>query len=1778
MSSSTNKKQKVNGPKNSKAASPAKSDNVAEVATILDTILSTQWMQNDLISKDIESMRDTALHMKNLNKTINKNINVAQSNSVGIFTLECESKIQLKNMDIMTKKIDSMALDISNVNKLVKDFSTNMETMVTKRVTELRQEFDDLRNEVRPQIVSPNDINFLKGLAQINERYNRLMPDVPFSEEHVYGEFLNTEHTITTSYGEFDEEEREFLMELLNEDDFDFSTSSPQMSMSVMDSLESILGLINELWPDMADPWIKTLIEDVITLTLTLCVSNSVSACTLAIAQFVRNRTGVPFHRNPYFKELLERARNLFAEMPQGPSEVFDSIQQFLDKYQELKRSPLVSGLYRLLCYAIMLNFVPKSVKKSCKSVLKSLEDDVYKTKFESTPDIFIGICEAVKFMCERGYQALELGSLQPLLHSETAYTEWMSEVESLKTNLAGYANDDVDELSEASFLGRLDSCIEKGVSIAKFASRISEFDKRRANAVVNECKRMRAQFQTMRFASSTRKAPFVTLLHGDTGIGKSTLTSMLVTYFAKLYALPEEDEYRYHHNGVSDYWDGFKTYMWCIIMDDVAYMNPNKAPNGDHSVTEIIQINNPMPFSPNQAKLEDKGMVACRPEFVVATTNTFNLNAHHYFSTPIAVLRRMPYITTPKVKPEYAKNNMLDPEVAMHQEGDFPDWWTFDVHKVIPYYMNGRQIARYEQIFTDLTLEEYLKWFQSASAAHRKAQTQVKDSAKHMKGISLCSTCNMPPQFCHCDCPPQMFNPDPGSTPVEIVVPRPPWYKVWWHKLFYSCGTNPDIEMCPVCGTSELQCACTCETCGSGARFCVCWRNNPGGSERMPSGLACRRCNRYFVFCWCKHWIDYFLVTRVFLPVGLWFFSGIVSATATFLLLIMKVPFGIAAILTFLFSFSVAKTVTLPIFHYFLWKLFWMRVRGQHPNFRRFYLYAAGIASLVYVYRKIMYPAAKVQGALNTKGKAPEPKEKERDNVWYKDDYALTSIDVSPMTSSWKAFSIDEVSSMIEKNCALIQFDNGRACRALNLCGHLWVFPRHCHSATSRNVAIITNPVNGGGVSENIYVQVPAIRYNAAKDLAFIELKHIPPGKDITQLFIQGDVKCSMNAMAVVREPEGHIRRIRIRNMQFQKDYAHDCFTEKMDLWAGYPDSMTKDGDCGSPYIGMTPRGPVIVGFHTLCNNITVAARSIIFDDLKDFLPKKVPNHQVYHAPEDLKEVTTLHHKANVRWVQGGFARVYGSFTGFRSKPKSSVCKTPICDEISSTFGWERNYTRPVMNSWKPWYIALEKMSVPITLFDQDHFDYGAQCYLREVLSMVGDQLDIVHVLDYFTALNGAEGVSYIDKINTNTSAGFPWRTSKKHFKEPVPPQRNLQEPFVFTPEIQNRVEKMIEMYEQGISCQPIFTAHLKDEPVTFEKAELGKTRVFAGAPVDFVIVVRMYYLSLVRLIQNNKIAFECACGTVAQSLEWGVLRSHLTRFGDDRMVAGDYSAFDKQMPPGAILAAFDILIGIAEEAGYSEVDLKVMRGIAIDIAYPTMDYNGTLMQFFGSNPSGHPLTVIINSLVNSLYVRMAYMQATRKLISNFRNDVALLTYGDDNAMGVREGVQFGHTDMQKQFEKIGIKYTMADKKAESVNFIHIDDVSFLKRKWVWDDDFEGYRCPLEMDSIHKMLTIWTASKTICKEEQLCAVVSSAVRELAFHGRQIFDLHVPKLRSIIESNPDWTTWITPSTFPSFDSLVNDWKVASEKLYNIEAFQTHTSSYPELELYVEKCKLPKSML
>lgn len=691
--------------------------------------------------------------------------------------------------------------------------------------------------------------------------------------------------------------------------------------------------------------------------------------------------------------------------------------------------------------------------------------------------------------------------------------------------------------------------------------------------------------------------------------------------------------------------------------------------------------------------------------------------------------------------------------------------------------------------------------------------------------------------------------------------------------------------------------------------------------------------------------------------------------------------------------------------------------------------------------------------------------------------------------------------------------------------------------------MTIISSPTIQG-ITQNITVLLlpTDFYFNHDRDLAFFLVKSCPPKRNIMEFFPKESFTTVCEGYLLQRTSTGLQKAIALRGITKHDDYFVNDHNKIYPSWIAKSAVDTENGDCGSIMLGKSPLGPVILGIHQTggkFNTVTsvqinqsdfVCIKHLITDMFSPTKPKliDVQGNEIIIQP--------LHHKSVFRYMEEGTANVYGSFSGFRPKHDSKVTKTFIHD-IAISHGYQVTTDKPVMRGWAPWRLGALDIVQQQYQMRSDILAKCVESFTNDILSSLSskDMKELVILTDSAT-LNGLPGVRFIDKMKRNTSMGFPWRCKKTQYLHQLGVVDEWQDYVQFYDGIYDNVDDIIVKYQNKERCMPIFTGHLKDGPLEFSKIESKKTRLFAGAPADWCFVVRKYLLSFTRVLQNNKYIFESAPGTNAVSSEWGDIYHYLTKFGEDRIIAGDYSKFDKNMSAQVILAAFDIIKIILKEAGWTQEDLLIITGISLDTAYPVMDFNGDLVEFYGSNPSGHPLTVIINGLVNSLYVRYVWCSIGNDL-ATFKDNVALMTYGDDNIMGVNKKItNFDHTVMQTTLSKINVKYTMADKLAQSVPFIHIEKSSFLKRSWLYEPDIDNYLCPIDEDSIGKSLTKCLPSTFKCPEAHAIDILDNTVREYFNYGRITFELKRQMCLDIVEE-ANLTPYYT-RIFPTWDELV----------------------------------------
>lgn len=133
-----------------------------------------------------------------------------------------------------------------------------------------------------------------------------------------------------------------------------------------------------------------------------------------------------------------------------------------------------------------------------------------------------------------------------------------------------------------------------------------------------------------------------------------------------------------------------------------------------------------------------------------------------------------------------------------------------------------------------------------------------------------------------------------------------------------------------------------------------------------------------------------------------------------------------------------------------------------------------------------------------------------------------------------------------------------------------------------------------------------------------------------------------------------------------------------------------------------------------------------------------------------------------------------------------------------------------------------------------------------------------------------------------------------------------------------------------------------------------------------------------------------------------------------------------------------------------------------------------------------------------------------------DFAEDVTLFTFGDDSIASVRNSARwFNMKSILDVWSQDGIPGTNGMKDANTLEYYSINEVEFLKRKFLYIPELKVCFCPLEIRSIIKSLTVHVPSKFMTDEAVLVQCIDNAVVEFTFHGESIFNHYVAILQKL---------------------------------------------------------------
>lgn len=816
-------------------------------------------------------------------------------------------------------------------------------------------------------------------------------------------------------------------------------------------------------------------------------------------------------------------------------------------------------------------------------------------------------------------------------------------------------------------------------------------------------------------------------------------------------------------------------------------------------------------------------------------------------------------------------------------------------------------------------------------------------------------------------------------------------------------------------------------------------------------------------------------------------------------------------------------------------------RIRDQHLSYIVGGSVAlAGIYSSILLYRQ-MFKLSE-QGSLEPVSESQITARDAEVNCWLP-----VAVEVSPGPPASEHSSFEDVLRLVRANLAHMSFSIGDKtfhCDAFFPKSNVALLPRHMWKEPDLTCLFVRREGNVVGanfrakISRKFAVDIPN------SDLCLVWVPSGGDWRDLTK-FLPFVAPGRVPARLVYRNKDAVIQESKL-------SYTPNSIITALQRYNGGTYTLewpTFAGLCMATLVS-EDRAPKIIGFHLSGNTgkpdgasgiLLAGQMDLAFKQLAELeyvlLSKSDVPHDTTQYDVQFFESSEIHHKSATRFLpENATCRVYGTVKG-KSTYRSEVVSSPLSQGVKEVCGVPQLWGPPPFNVGYKWQESLEHSCLPLIGFEAGLVIKSARCYEGEILLLFEKHPSFKssRPLNEVEIVSGIDNKRFIDAMKSSTSIGYPLSGPKSGYMTDLPPTDQHRSPRTLFPIFWEKSKQVEQAYLKGERTTQVFKACFKDEATLLLK---NKVRVFQASTILLQIGIRKYYLPLARILSVCPLTSECAVGINAESPEWDEMDKHITKHGANRILAGDYSKYDLKMPAQLMFVAFRIFINMARKCNYSPDDICIMEGYASEVCYAYTAYNGDLIKFIGSNPSGQNLTVYINSMVNSLLLRCAFYDIYPR--GNFRLAVSPMTYGDDVTGSVSPKYpKYNHKTVAAFYARHELKFTMPDKESEAVEYLHIDETDFLKRRSYFHAELGCYVGILDDASIFKSLHCQMRSTHITQKQIAGQNIDGALRSWFFHGRKVFEMRQSQMQQVAERAE--VQHMTLTLNKTFDEYVSEW-------------------------------------
>lgn len=661
-------------------------------------------------------------------------------------------------------------------------------------------------------------------------------------------------------------------------------------------------------------------------------------------------------------------------------------------------------------------------------------------------------------------------------------------------------------------------------------------------------------------------------------------------------------------------------------------------------------------------------------------------------------------------------------------------------------------------------------------------------------------------------------------------------------------------------------------------------------------------------------------------------------------------------------------------------------------------------------------------------------------------------------------------------------------------------------------------------------------------KDLVLYRLPvQIPARPTITQHFWEGEQSLknrNVAATPISIDPEEGLLRVNYHYGKIVNDHKEVRFPTDWHTNDTTTHSMASSnlnlhqGQCGTPVI-MTGNNTKIVSIHSadlLDTSLSFMATQKMIKDALKYLDDKFP--EAKRAP---KVETNMGYTFSVTSddvieanLPDGLMLVGKLDTPLANNTKTKIRKSPLYGQISEPT------TRPVILNPKDsrltediYRMQQRKFTHDAKSFDKDLVALAAKSILEELESI--DTVDCRRALTIDEAINGIPNMPFIKSLDLSTASGFPFTLGNKRGAKSKLIKGEVGDKLIVDDELRRMVNNRIEsLKRREIPNDAFWIDTLKDERRTHKKVLEGKTRLFTASSAHYIIVGRMFNLGFCSKLMQCATKCFSSIGINRASLQWDInIRRHL-EVGNTGF-AGDYQNWDGSVVYETLEAAYGII-----DAWYGDENSIIRQTLAQETGQAYHVFEKWIYGTTHSLPSGIDVTSIVNTLVNEINMRVAWMSVMpieKRSLFNYRKMVRTSIYGDDNMVTVRGDCleQFNSFILRDFFKEYNITYTAAVKHEELKKYEPLLDLSFLKQK---TGMLGPYYVPLMSDEDNFETINWIRQHEFSTPDELTeANCNDVLRNLFFHGRDRFN----ELRNhILELKPKYLLIDYASLFTEF--------------------------------------------